>query len=90
MKSAYTFDELIKIRKDLMAEIKRLKQENAELKKQLGLALGEAVTSIYLNDNSDYLSALWDIVRILNPEAAELLESNEDMAVDKYGGLEGK
>ena len=43
-------------------------------------ALREAVTVIYLTDNSDYLPALWTVVRALNPEIAELLERDPSAA----------
>ena len=52
--------------------------------RRIEIALNEAIAAIYFNDNSDYLGALWNIVRFLNPEAAELLEKDEWAAFDKY------
>ncbi len=40
-------------------------------------ALKAAVAAIYLADSSDYLSALWSIVRVLSPDMAKLLEQDE-------------
>lgn len=55
---------------------------NEEAVKQ---ALGEAVSSIYFADNSDYLSSLWTIVSLLGgEEAVKLLEENEAQAYIKY------
>lgn len=48
-------------------------------------ALGEAVAAIYFDDNSDYLSALWAIVRDLGgEEAVNLLEKDGRAAYAKY------
>lgn len=48
-------------------------------------ALGTAVAAIYLNDNSDYIKALWSIVRILGgDEAADLLSVDEQAAYTRY------
>jgi len=47
-------------------------------------ALKLAVQAIYFNDNSDYLTALWGIVRAINPEAADLLERDEEAAYNCY------
>jgi len=48
-------------------------------------ALGEAVSVIYLNDSSDYLSSLWEIVELLGgDEAVELLQDNGSAAFHKY------
>lgn len=44
-------------------------------------ALREAVMAIYLSDNSYYRGALWNVVRALNPEIADLLERDERAAV---------
>lgn len=55
-----------------------------DLREQAKEALAEAIAVIYLNDNSDYLTALWAIVRVLNPEAASLLEESGSAAYDKY------
>ena len=53
---------------------------NPDIKK----ALGEAIAAIYFNDNSDYLGALWDVVKALDTEAADLLEMDSSAAYDKY------
>ena len=48
-------------------------------------ALDKAVSAIYFNDNSDYETALWEIVGELGgQEAVDLLESNPKAAFDKY------
>ena len=48
-------------------------------------ALCKAVDAIYFNDNSDYESALWGIIRELGgQEAVDLLEQNPKAAFDKY------
>jgi hypothetical protein len=50
------------------------------------LALSEAVLAIYFHDNSDYETALWNIVGFLGGnEATELLENDELAAFNKYG-----
>lgn len=46
-------------------------------------ALHEAVAAIYFSDSSDYLSALWQVVRILDPSVAHLLERDESAAYDQ-------
>ena len=46
-------------------------------------ALREAVNAIYFNDSSDYLSALWSVVRSISPETAQLLEENERAAFEQ-------
>ncbi len=51
-------------------------------------ALKAAVDAIYFNDSSDYLTALWDVVRSLSPEAADLLENDEGAAFIVYGSGE--
>ena len=47
-------------------------------------ALSEAVAAIYFDDSSDYSSALWAVVRALDPQAAILLEEDDGAAYDKY------
>jgi len=48
-------------------------------------ALGEAVAVLYLDDSSDYSSALWKIVELLGGEGAvALLESDGAAAFEKY------
>ena len=36
--------------------------------------MDKAVAAIYFNDSSDYETALWQIIHILDPKACELLE----------------
>lgn len=43
-------------------------------------AIHAAVAAIYFADSSDYSLALWDVVRSLDPEVAELMENDEDVA----------
>lgn len=48
-------------------------------------ALAEAVSAIYFDDNSDYETALWQIITILGGgDAVELLEHNRAEAYLKY------
>lgn len=76
---------------EMINDISRLTKQVAELTARAEqaearekVALGEAIASIYFNDRSDYLPALWTIVRQLNPEAAILLENDESAAYCKY------
>lgn len=48
----------------------------------VSLALHEAVAAIYFNDSSDYETALWGVVKHLDPKIAELLEEDEKKAFD--------
>jgi hypothetical protein len=43
-------------------------------------AVHEAVSAIYFDDSSDYRAALWSVVRLLAPDLAEMLETNERTA----------
>lgn len=45
-------------------------------------ALSEAVAAIYFTDSTDYLPALFSVVRALSPETAELLVIDEKAAFD--------
>lgn len=45
-------------------------------------AVRAAVAAIYFADSSDYLGALWDVVRALRPDIAELLGRNERAAFE--------
>ena len=48
-------------------------------------ALGEAVAVLYFDDNSDYQSALWTIVKLLGgDDAINLLEHEPQSAYEKY------
>ena len=57
-------------------------QPKKEVTPDVNRALHEAVAAIYLNDNSDYLPALWSVVRALDPKIAKLLERNGSKAFD--------
>ncbi|MEN6402464.1 MAG: hypothetical protein ABFD94_11035, partial [Armatimonadia bacterium] len=43
-------------------------------------ALDAAVSALYLNDSSDFGSALWEVVTALDPAMAKLLEEDERAA----------
>lgn len=43
-------------------------------------ALAAAVGAIYFNDSADYQTALWQVVKALDPEIYELLQSDEGEA----------
>jgi len=48
-------------------------------------ALSEAVAALYFDDNSDYGTALWAVVKALGgEEAVDLLEDNSKAAYNKY------
>ena len=48
-------------------------------------ALKIAIAVIYLDDEADYETALWEIVEQLGgSEVVELLEKDEDLAYKKY------
>lgn len=51
-------------------------------------ALKVAVAAIYFADSSDYLSALWNVVRALSPDMAKLLEENESKAYQESQALQ--
>lgn len=53
----------------------------------VGDALQAAAAAIYFTDNSDYLRALWTVVRTLSPGLAEQLESNPRAAFDEEMNL---
>lgn len=52
-------------------------------------ALKAAVSAIYFADNSDYLSALWDVVKALNPDLVEVLYLNPREAYKHVSKEEG-
>ena len=59
--------------------------ETEQLSRKHTAALAEAVKVLYLDDDSDYCSALWKIVEILGgSDAVDLLESSERAAYEKY------
>jgi len=60
-------------------------QNSPAVERRVRHALGEAVAAIYFDDSSDYLSALWAIVRDLGgDEAVNLLDADERAAYAKY------
>lgn len=65
-------------------DIERLEAENKRLQTASKAALKEAVAAIYFDDNSDYLPALWSIVKRLGSEyMATQLEENEQAVYDQ-------
>lgn len=54
-------------------------------------ALATAISALYFDDNSDYSSALWEIVKLLGgQEAVDLLESDAHGAYEKYSETPAK
>jgi hypothetical protein len=52
---------------------------------QIKNAISAAVSALYFDDSSDFLSALWTIVGELGgQEAVDLLEKDEQSAYKKY------
>lgn len=47
-----------------------------KMKPNIHCALYEAVKAIYFDDGSDYLPALWSVVRSLSPDIAQRLETS--------------
>lgn len=47
---------------------------------KISAAIKEAVTVLHLADSSDYKGALWDVIRSLDPQMAELLYHDEEAA----------
>ena len=72
---------------DLLAHISELSEEIGRLEAIQKDVLSEAVSTIYFNDNSDYLRVLWTIARKISPQAAKLLERDESAAIEKYTDL---
>ena len=59
--------------------------ENKRLREAMDAALSEAVKAIYFDDNSDYETYLWSVIRALGgDEAVELLENDVEAAWYKY------
>ena len=55
------------------------------MKPNVVYALKEAVGALYFDDNSDYESALWEIVEYLGgKEATDLLENDRHLAYKTY------
>lgn len=50
----------------------------------LSSILSEAITVLYLSDNSDYESALWKIIKLISPEAYKMMDEDEEQAFDTY------
>lgn len=68
-------------RGNALAEVERLLA--AAPASSVTYALCEAVNAIYFNDSSDYLSALWSVVRALSPETADLFARDERAAFER-------
>ena len=51
-------------------------------------ALRLAVEAIYFDDSSDFRRHFHQIVRVLDPETADLLESNKELAYQRAVNLE--
>lgn len=43
-------------------------------------ALHVAVAALYFDDRADFFAALWQVVRILDPDMARMLEDDEQAA----------
>lgn len=72
--------DLGKVANDLERRVKECESNEASKR-----ALSEAVAAIYFADDSDYLQALWNVVKLLGGnEAADLLEQDESAAYKKY------
>jgi hypothetical protein len=68
-----------------MSDLEEFRKDLREERNKTKLALKEAVTALYLDDNSDYGTALWKIVELLGgEEACDLLENNEEEAYKIY------
>jgi hypothetical protein len=68
-------------------ELTEAQARENKLRSERDKALAAAVAAIYFDDNSDYLSALWSVVRTLGgEEAATLLDTDEQAAYKKYCG----
>lgn len=50
---------------------------------ELAVAMHAAVAAIYFADSADYVTALWAVVRALDPAMAMLLETDEPAAYEK-------
>jgi hypothetical protein len=60
-------------------------EEIIRLREAVDAALSEAVKAIYFDDNSDYGTYLWGVIRALGgDEAANLLENDVEAAWYKY------
>lgn len=53
-------------------------------------ALHVAVAALYFGDNSDYCTALWDVVEALSPETCALLEKDPRGAYEVTGFAAGR
>jgi len=54
------------------------------LKESRELAIAALVSAIYFRDSSDFKGALWDALRFLDNDAADLLYESDEMAYKKY------
>lgn len=66
---------------DIPDEAKRSEISSNDL---LSAILAEAVAVIYLDDNSDYKSALWTIINLINPRAKRMLQENPRKAYQTF------
>lgn len=71
--------------RDLREQIVMLSEEIANLRRQLAekeledaKAVKAAVAAIYFNDNSDYETALWQVVTALQPDLVEMLQNGRE------------
>jgi hypothetical protein len=82
----YKFSTIKKIDAQQLNNFSFFNEENALVyKNKIDSALSKAVKAIYLDDNSDYIHYLWQIVEILGgQEAVDLLDENEEVAFKKY------
>ena len=55
-----------------------------DLRKTHAAVLDVAVAAIYFDDNSDYRTALYEIVELINSEACDLLEDDPEAAFQTY------
>ncbi|MCQ4302255.1 hypothetical protein NAV11_20265 [Pseudomonas songnenensis] len=60
------------------------------LEAKTAAALHAAVSAIYFDDNSDFCSALWEVVRSLAPELVDELESNPSAVWHKTESMAAK
>lgn len=63
-----------------MPLVLRLSDQLGLVQNAVNKAVHEAVSAIYFDDSSDYLPALWSVVRLLAPDLARLLETDERTA----------
>lgn len=71
--SSEAVEDSIRLSLSIANEITRLRDGSNN-------ALRAAVNAIYFDDNSDYLPALWSVVRHLDPDVAEALDRDPRVA----------